>query len=564
MPAFFAQLFHPAADSEDATRKHLLWWILLRIVIICILCGMGALARGRVTDFIVPPLPQTSLFLMLVSIFSIASAVCLQYCGLAGAHLHVFGLAQLWSDAFFVSVGVYATGCSESIFTPLFLLPIIATGLILRKTGGLSLAALSTLLYALVLYSETRWEVPDYFLETNYVYKRPNGMVAFLNLFPFYGLVFFLAALISGQMGARLHHAQKALRETARAYERLNRLYRQIFNDISSGIITTDAEHRINSYNQAAAAITGRPEANVLGELLEVAFPEMAASLTDSHARNACDFVKPDGETIRIGYSSAPLRLGEEEDKKSPARVITMADISRLERMERQVREAEKLAAIGEMSARIAHDFRNPLAAISGSAQMLTADAEGAAATLAGIIQRETMRMEKTIADFLIFARPHTPDRQWFQLRPVLEDQMARIMAENPLMAQVTTVNWDVPVDLRGWADQRQIGAILSQLVENAWMATKETATTVLIRARRETEGGRDTLVLEVCDQGPGIPPELREQVFAPFFSNRAKGTGLGLAIVRQIAQQHEGAITMTEEPDYPCVVRITLPQPGV
>ena len=301
----------------------------------------------------------------------------------------------------------------------------------------------------------------------------------------------------------------------------------------------------------------------MLGERLEIAFPEMVASLTDSYARNACDFVKPEGESIRIGYSSAPLRLGEEEDKTSPARVITMADISRLERMERQVREAEKLAAIGEMSARIAHDFRNPLAAISGSAQMLAADAEGTAATLAEIILREGARMEKTIADFLLFARPKPPDRQWFQLRPVLEDQMARIMAENPLMAQATTISWDVPVDLRCWADQRQIGAMLGQLVENAWMATKETATTVLIRARHEAAEGRDTVVLEVCDQGPGIPLDLREQVFAPFYSHRAKGTGLGLAIVRQSVQQHEGNVSVTEEPDYPCVVRITLPQPA-
>ena len=99
------------------------------------------------------------------------------------------------------------------------------------------------------------------------------------------------------------------------------------------------------------------------------------------------------------------------------------------------MREAEKLAAIGEMSAMIAHDFRNPLAAISGSAQMLSmstdssqAGATRVTATLAAIILRETGRMEKTIADFLLFARPQPPRQQWFQLRPVLEDQIARFL----------------------------------------------------------------------------------------------------------------------------------------
>ena len=139
----------------------------------------------------------------------------------------------------------------------------------------------------------------------------------------------------------------------------------------------------------------------MLGESLARHFSAIADQLPNNPGRSVCDFVKPDGEAIRLGYSCAPLRLVESEDRDAGlAKVITLQDISRVERMERQMREAEKLAAIGEMSAMIAHDFRNPLAAISGSAQMLSMSADSSqtgatkvTATLAAIILSETGRL---------------------------------------------------------------------------------------------------------------------------------------------------------------------------
>lgn len=570
MNAFFTQLFRPVADSEAATRKHLLWWMLLRLLLMSVLCITAALLRDRSNNLIIPPLPQTSFFLLALCLFSIGSAFLLQKANFKGRKLKAFVLAQLWADALFVAFFVYATGCSFSNFTPLFILPIITAGLILYKPGSLILATGSTFLYAAVLLVELYGPLPEYFQATNY--RRPVQLLMLLTPFAFYGLLFFLSALLSGQMGSRLHRTQQALRKTTQAYGQLAHLYRQIFNDIGTGIITTDPAGRINSYNQAAASITGCKRALVLGEPLARHFSAIADQLPNNPGRSVCDFVKPDGEAIRLGYSCAPLRLVESEDRDAGlAKVITLQDISRVERMERQMREAEKLAAIGEMSAMIAHDFRNPLAAISGSAQMLSMSADSSqagatrvTATLAAIILRETGRMEKTIADFLLFARPQPPRQQWFQLRPVLEDQIARFLGTGERFSNLT-LQWDIPVDMLCWADQGQIGVIVRQAVENAWLEVQENQAIILIRASvQELPGEHNSLSLEVCDQGPGIPAELREKVFAPFFSHRAKGTGLGLAIVRQIAQQHGGTALIDESEDYRCIVRITMPQPKI
>ncbi len=569
MKEFLTRIFRPLVDTEAATRRHLLWWILLRILLMSMLCIIAAILRDQSTNAIVPPLPHTSLFLLALYLFSIVSALILQKTAPSGWKLRAFGLCQLWGDALFVAIFVYATGCSFSIFTPLFILPIIAAGLILYKTGSLFLAAISTFFYAAVLIIELSSPVPAYFRGTGY--EPPAHFTATLNLFAFYGLLFFLAALISGQMGGRLHRAQQELRKTTRAYDQLAQLYQQIFDDITTGIITTDAANRVNSYNQAAASITGYSRDQVLGESLERFFPAMANNLPANPARNACDFIKQNGESIRIGYSSAPLHLTANSLEKniSMAQVITLQDISQIERMEQQMQEAEKLAAIGEMSAMIAHDFRNPLAAISGSAQMLAMtqdssqeDSSTTAAILVGIILREAERMEKTIADFLLFARPKAQQQEWFALRSVLEAQITRFMEENERLSPVV-IQWDIPAALSCWADQHQVGAMLRQLVENACAVVEDSAARVLIRAKvMEQDENTDALILEVCDQGPGIPLELRERVFTPFFSHRAKGTGLGLAIVRQIAQQHDGAVVIDADPDYSCIVRVSLPQP--
>lgn len=566
MKALLTQLFRPVVDSEAATRRHLLWWILLRMVLMSILCISAAILRDSSINAIVPPLPQTSLFLLTLYAFALASAFFLQKTLPSGWQLRAFGLGQLCADALFVAVFVYATGCSFSIFAPLFILPIIAAGLILYKAGSLFLAAISTILYAVVLTIEISGPIPGYFAGTGY--EPPVRFAATLNLFAFYGLLFFLSALISGQMGSRLHRTQQQLRKTTRAYDQLAQLYQQIFDDISTGIITTDAMNRINSYNQAAADITGYSRDLVMGEQLERFFPSLTQRSPTESARNACDFIKAGGEAIRIGYSSARLHLTFEKDGSggdSMAKVITLQDISQVERMEKQMREAEKLAAIGEMSAMVAHDFRNPLAAISGSAQMLAMNQDSSGSTtstLVGIILRESERMEKTIADFLLFARPKNPQQEWFELHPVLGNLIEHFIRDNERFAHAV-IELDIPEGLSCWADQQQLVIMLHQLVENACVAAQDTAKKVVVRARKEHRATGDWLEIEVCDQGPGIASELRERVFTPFFSHHSQGTGLGLAIVRLLTQLHGGTVSIHDGVDFNCIVRLLLPQPG-
>ena len=552
----------PVTDSEQETRRHLLWWILIRILLFTLLISSTSLFRGKVHSVILPPLPVTIAFLLGLYGFSIGSVLLLHKRSWPARN---FGISQLFSDTVFTCLLVYGTGCSQSVFTPILILPVIAGGLILYRTGGLILAAATTLLYGAVLGCELLGGIPGYFYTT--AYKAPDTFFIDSNLFAIYGLIFFLAALLSGQLARRLRFTEEKLSKTALEYDRLSILYKQIFDDISTGIITTDQKDFITSYNQAAERITGHPRERVLGQAFNRCFPVIL--LQENQGRCVCDFQKIDGSLIRIGYSSSYLNMPLEkglEDQQARWKVITLQDISQIERMEQQVREGEKMAAIGALSASIAHDFRNPLAAISGSAQILTMEQANIAAlnpttfkTLLGIILRESNRMAKTITDFLQFARPAPIHAEWFDLSSLMDTVITKLLAEsNTVLAAKISNEMDRPLDC--WADRQQIQTILTHLLENAMVATSATQGVVVIANQEMHSTDQEVLCFEIRDQGPGIPPDLREKVFTPFFSSRTDGTGLGLAIVRQIVENHHGRIEIDGNATYGCIVRVSLP----
>lgn len=253
MPSsLLARLFAPVSSGEQEIRHHILWWMLVRVLLYTLLLSIAAYLRDKGQDAILPPLPQASLFLLGIYGFSIASALLMPRIPWSARR---FGVVQLLCDTTINALLVYGTGCSHSDFIALMVLPVITGGLILYRLGALFLAAAATLLFGGVLALEQLGSIPAYFAATPY--KAPVNLLACANLFALYGLTFFLAALLSGQLARRLRITEEKLSRTALEYDRLSILYKQIFDDISTGIITTDSADFITSFNQAAERITG-------------------------------------------------------------------------------------------------------------------------------------------------------------------------------------------------------------------------------------------------------------------------------------------------------------------
>lgn len=553
----------PVTDTVEQLRLHILWFLFIRVILYTLLLGITFLLHTKEHRLILPPLFFILTYLFVIYSYSIGSALLLQR---IHRHLPRFGLVQVLSDSLFIAVLVYGTGCSQSIFTIVFILPIIAGGLILYRKGGLIQAAASTLLYGTVLTAEYLRLVPAYFYESRYT--AVEDYFQSMNFFAVYGLIFFLIAMLSGMLAERVRSAEDALSQTQRRFGRLLFLYKQIFDDIMTGIITVDHLDRITSINPAAENITGFSDAEVNGKPLGRIFPEIRS---EKHYRKKANLQRKDGSWVRIGYSCSELHMAPEPDADETAftssKIITLQDISRYEQMEQQMRKAEKMAAIGELSASIAHDFRNPLAAISGSAQILLMEQDpqdtGANATnrsLTNIILRESERMARTINDFLDYARPAAPDRQWFNLRRLVRETVAQLGEDNDYADCAFTLN--IPDDLDLCADRQQMHLVLSHLLKNSCHASRNGTEPVAITAWEESTGEGESVffIIEIRDRGEGFDPENADRLFDPFFTTREDATGLGLSIVRQIIAGHSGTIAIGNLPDRGCLVSIRLP----
>lgn len=556
----------PVTDTDEQLRLHILWLLFIRVLLYTLLLGITFLLHSKEQLLILPPPFIIIVYIFFIYSYSIGSALLLQKKNL---RLKRFGLIQILSDTILISLLVYATGCSQSIFTAVFILPIITGGLILYRIGGLIPAAATTILYGAILTSEYLQVIPAYFFEFRYI--PVDDYLVSMNVFAVYGLTFFLIAMLSGVLARRLRTTEDALTLTELKFDRLLLLYKQIFDDIMTGIITVDDHDRITSFNPAAEAITGYSEKDVTGLLLQQFFPNIS---TEKRERHTADLNKKDGTQIRIGYSCSELHTEDNpavnETTWVSSKLITLQDISRIEEMEQQVRKAEKMAAIGELSASIAHDFRNPLAAISGSAQILSIDQEENKETdksthhsLTRIILRESERMANTITDFLHYARPATPEPQWFNLLRLAREIVERLPGENDHGGCV--IQLAIPDDLDICADRSLLQLALIHLLKNSCYAARNSPEPVVLYGAEEkqNEEGEEYIVIEVRDKGMGLDQSIRDKVFDPFFSTREDAAGLGLAIVKQIVASHFGTVSIEGNQDQGSTVRIRLPLPA-
>jgi len=543
-----AQLY--PTSLGDLLKRQLFWLLLLRIVLYTLISIISLILLDERFEAIVMPPSLLILFTLIVYLATIVSAFTL-------LHLHEdyrrFGFIQTLFDVVFASVMVYLTGGSLSIFISVYFFPIISAGLLIPLKGGLIGAAASSLIFGGILLLESFGYLPDYVLVSKF-YEQ----VAFysnVRQFGTVGLTFFLGAFISAMFGTMLRSTTKELSSTKYDFDRLSLLYKEIFDNITTGILTINSSGIITSANNATTTITDLPPEDLIGQPLISIFPGI--NLASMAPRNACDFERPDKQKIRLGYAFTPLHPsphGESDAKHlgdEDVTIITLKDIGEIERLENQMRQAEKLAAIGMMSASIAHDFRNPLAAISGSAQVLADElgtqpgSQNQNYELTKIIIRESDRLANTISAFLKFARPEHIRRDWFRLRPCIDD-IVQVCEADKQWPATCTIDVDVKPNFKVWGDEKQLFGVISQLVQNAISFCPKGNERLKINCTIVSVADNEELCLiKISDNGSGIKPAEIQKIFEPFFTTRTEGTGLGLAIARQVIEAHNGSIAV-------------------
>lgn len=537
--------------SNDHLKKQIQWLLFLRVLFLSLMLGTSVLLQTRTPSIFLPPLHHLAYFIAGLYLFTILSALVVRVIQCYSR----FGYLQITLDTLLVTLLVFSTGGSQSVFTVVYFFPIVMGAFMLFRRGSMLFATLSALLFGALLLVEyggyaSRF-VPAY-------PSQLNNFQMLLHYFSIYSLTFFLVAILSSMLSTRLQKAEAELFQTASDLDRLSFLYKQIFDDINTGIITVDADNRVTSFNRAAELITGYRSGEILGQDLSRAFPGLETPLLHDERRNMADIPRKSGETIPVGYSCSKLNAPDDNEN---GYVYTLQDLSRIKKMEAQVQQAEKMATIGEMAAGIAHELRNPLAAISGAVQLLERETRDSSINkrLFDIIMRESDRLDATIHDFLLFSKPVNPEKKWFPLLALTREAL-ETLGQNPDWNPALTIDLEITPELNCWGDPQLVRQVLLNLIANSANACRNIGNgKIVIRAGETPEAG---IALEVADNGHGIPEGLRERIFEPFFTTRETGTGLGLAIVTQIVHSHGGEISLRDCRPQGTIFSVSLPLP--
>jgi PAS domain S-box-containing protein len=344
-----------------------------------------------------------------------------------------------------------------------------------------------------------------------------------------------------------LSEAERLRKEAARAREHLAKVLRSV----DDAILTLDAEGRVASGNQAVARALGWTDVELAGrdmrELLADAASQKRAAEMRLQVRSA-GFAE--GE-LRLKRKAGGSFLAEvsalllADDEERPAGVLwrvhdlterRRADAER-KRLRARLLHTERLSALGEMAARIAHEVRNPLVSIGAAAQVVAEELQPSSAVGAEVtaIVREVKRLDAIVTDFLRFARPRRTERREADLDPVVRESVDLVRAKAP--QHKLTVTIEPPLYAR--CDPDGIKQVLLNVLLNAVEASASGEVEIEARVLG------DQVELSIADRGPGVPASARSRVFDPFFSTKTRGTGLGLAVSKQIIDEHQGRIRL-------------------
>jgi two-component system, NtrC family, sensor histidine kinase PilS len=450
---------------------------------------------------------------------------------------------QIGIDLLIATLLVAYTKGSEGPFVSLYLLIIIYNSLALGRNGGLIGAALSTILYSGVIIS-LHFGFPA---ASN---AKAETVLAIYRT-AVHALSFWAVACLGMYLHRRLGMMERALAEHKDSLTRLKHLNEHIVSSIRSGLITTDLQGIISVFNTAAKDLTGRDPNDVFGKPITQIIGDdfwnriREVDLLKNAKPLRHEVMIPISENTRrfLGFSVSPLL----DNHRHPiGYIFSFQDLTDIKRLEEEVRIKEHMAAIGQMVAGIAHEIRNPLSSMRGSAEILKSHAnlpekdEG----LLNILICESDRLNAFIEDFINFARPKIYSKKDLDLVSVLKDSVT-LLKNNPEIRDkyfiVLNMN-DPEIHIKGNSDQ--LNQVFWNLAQNAIRAMPDGGSLTI-----HAEKISDELAQVVFqDTGIGMSSDELAKVFQPFHSGFSGGVGLGLSIVFRIMEDHRGKIFFESE----------------
>lgn len=499
-------------------RKWLLRLIYVRVVVFTLFVA-GEATKGEAESLI-------DLRLLLFAVYALS--ICWFLLLRANKSYVWQSYAQIAVDLFLITWTINRTGGVDSYFSPLYFLEIVMSSILLERRGAFVAATASSMIHFAHMDLAYFGVIPS----TTNVWPELVSLqyIISLSIFGFCSVAF-----LSNFLAESWRRTGDELERSTGQVAFLQAFSDRLMHSLGSGLITTDLEGHIYLFNRAAEEITGYRAGQALSMTAWEIFPGMLPSMDSP--RFEILTTRKDGQSISLIFSVQPVMIDE---KKTAGYVWSFDNVTELRALERQVRQKEQMAAIGAMSAGIAHEIRNPLASIAGSFNLLQSDIELTPdqRQLAEIITRETERLNRTITEFLSYARPSSPKLQEADLSELISETV-QLMRNSPELKETHRIEtWLRQVEAK--VDPSMMRQVFYNLASNAFKAMPDGGTlTISLEARN----GNAHIRFE--DTGMGIGEEEMKRLFVPFSSSFRNGTGLGLPIVYQIVAAHNGTISV-------------------
>lgn len=461
---------------------------------------------------------------------------------------------QFFADVLLVTWLVWITGRASSPYAALYVVIISIASLFVGPRGALITSVGSAAAFnacALLALSGTAYGITGESFASTIQYVGISD-VSFL-----------VVGLLSSKLAHRQTRSDVQLAAATRSLADLRALHERIVESIRSGVITTDLQGHIYTFNAAAEEITGYKGPDVRGHDASIFFGDMTRQIADSmnaaatgkvSPRFQADCLTPDGLALRLGFSIAPL---SGESGETSGMVITFQDLTDIRALEETSRRQDRMAAVGRLAASIAHEIRNPLAAMRGSIQMLRSEMDGDTeqAQLMEIILRESDRLNKIVADYLNYARPRPAELKNVDIGTLVAETF-KLLRNSAELSERHVLEQHLPQRpsiVSG--DPEQLKQVCWNIARNALKSMPDGGK--FSAAVEEIDGNR--VRLSFSDTGCGMTPEQVERLFEPFTSTTG-GTGLGLSIVYQIIRDHSGTINVRSQQAKGTTITIELP----